>query len=336
MFYRKKTNKNSDKLSKKVGTVLDRRELIKALSVTGFLAAGSGSVISQVLRTLSLPQGMLKEAETSFLLGQNLPYITEQIEEIGAPELITQDNTKVKNATSIAQKSKNFEEVYSDDYFLVPEKLEILKRSHEKLHQVQQFVGYANFNLMTIDEAFNLAKSRSQIEEFSPVEKTILEELFFTDAKKYGFFGERVLKTFTQKAITKKEVEKIPRTGHFLFKDIANESYERLLKDVGPSLVLTSGIRTLAKQTYLFATKALQSQGNLSKASRSVAPPGYSYHAVGDFDVGKVGFGYRNFTSAFAKTEEYRKIAKLEYVELRYTQENLFGVRYEPWHITSV
>lgn len=316
--------------------MFDRRELIKALSVTGFLAVGSGSVISQVLKTLNLPKSMLKEAETSFLLGQNLPYVTEQIEEIGAPEIRAQDNVEVKNATSISQKSKNFEEVYSDDYFLSPEKLEILKRAHEKLHQVQQLVGYANFNLISIDEAFSLAKNRSQIEEFTQVEKSILEEIFFTDAKKYGFYGERVLTSFTQKSITKEEVAKIPRTGHFLFKELANESYERLLKDVGPSLVLTSGIRTLAKQSYLFATKSLQSNGNLSKASRSVAPPGYSYHASGDFDVGKVGFGYKNFTAAFAKTKEYKKISKLDYVDIRYTQTNKFGVRYEPWHIQTV
>lgn len=315
---------------------LDRRELIKALSVTGFLAVGSGSVLSQVLRQLNLPQSMLKDAEKSYFLGQNLPYAAEQIEEIGAPKLTTKADVEVKEATSIAQKSKNFEEVYQDDYFLDDEKFEVLKRAHEKLHQVQDFVGYANFNLIGIDEAFYLAKNRSQIEEFSQVEKAILEELFFTDAKEYGFYGSRVLTNFTQKSIIKADVVKIPRTGHFLFKETSDDFYQRLLKDVGPSLVLTSGIRTLAKQSYLFATKALQSDGNLSKASRSVAPPGYSYHSVGDFDVGKVGFGYKNFTSAFAKTAEYKKISKLDYVDIRYTEANKFGVRYEPWHIRTV
>ncbi len=52
-------------------------------------------------------------------------------------------------------------------------------------------------------------------------------------------------------------------------------------------MYLTSGVRGVAKQFILFLAKAEANGGNLSLASRSLAPPGYSYHGVGDFDVGE-------------------------------------------------
>jgi D-alanyl-D-alanine carboxypeptidase len=79
--------------------------------------------------------------------------------------------------------------------------------------------------------------------------------------------------------------------------------------------------------------KARKNNGNLSIASRSLAPPGYSFHGNGDFDVGQVGFGAANFTERFANTEVYKKLNELGYLKLRYPQKNLMGVRFEPWHI---
>ncbi|MGI9295075.1 MAG: M15 family metallopeptidase, partial [Pseudomonadales bacterium] len=96
---------------------------------------------------------------------------------------------------------------------------------------------------------------------------------------------------------------------------------------------LTSGIRGIVKQMQLFLAKAVVTNGNLSQASRSLAPPGYSYHGIGDFDLGKVGFGLRNFTESFATTDEYKRLIDLGYVSIRYTETNPFGVRHEPWHI---
>ena len=83
----------------------------------------------------------------------------------------------------------------------------------------------------------------------------------------------------------------------------------------------------------LFLNKAYKSNGNLSVASRSLAPPGYSYHGVGDFDVGQVGFGADNFTARFTSTEVFKKLENLGYINLRYQKDNLLGVRFEPWHI---
>ena len=65
-------------------------------------------------------------------------------------------------------------------------------------------------------------------------------------------------------------------------------------------------------------------------ASRSLAPPGYSYHAIGDFDVDGQGFGGRDITSGFVKTEVFKQLAAFGYTEIRYPKNNLFRVRFEP------
>ena len=73
-----------------------------------------------------------------------------------------------------------------------------------------------------------------------------------------------------------------------------------------------------------------------SPSSHLLAPPGHSYHALGDFDVGKKGFGHKNFSDEFSATEEYKRLSDLGYIDIRYPQNNPFGVRYEPWHIKVV
>lgn len=92
-------------------------------------------------------------------------------------------------------------------------------------------------------------------------------------------------------AIPEKDRKKNGRTGHFLYRGESERLYKKLQQDLGNNIVLTSGIRGVVKQTHLFLAKTIQSKGNLSKASRSLALPGHSYHGVGDFDVGKIGFG---------------------------------------------
>ena len=102
---------------------------------------------------------------------------------------------------------------------------------------------------------------------------------------------------------------------------------------MGDKLYLTSGIRGVVKQFLLFLDKAYNNKGNLSLASRSLAPPGYSFHGIADFDVGQVGYGSLNFTANFTDTEVFKKLEDLEYVSIRYPKGNLKGVRFEPWHI---
>ena len=71
-------------------------------------------------------------------------------------------------------------------------------------------------------------------------------------------------------------------------------------------MYLTSGIRGVVKQFLLYLDKADNNHGNLSLASRSLAPPGYSYHGIADFDVGQIGYGILNFTGRFTTTEVFK------------------------------
>ncbi len=82
--------------------------------------------------------------------------------------------------------------------------------------------------------------------------------------------------------------------------------------------------------------KIKKTGGNLSLASQTIAPPGYSYHGIGDFDVGQVGFGVANFSTRFSRTKVYKKLTRLDYIVFRYPQDNRLGVLVEPWHIQIV
>lgn len=228
-------------------------------------------------------------------------------------------------------KVTNFDLDFPEDIFCEKHRLEILHGLIQKFRAVQRRVGDGNFNLLGMDEFFYQAQLTAQ-GAVSPQEKAWLEELFFFDAKKYGFYGDKNFMKFSN-SIRRDDVRKIAGTGHFLRRGKSEETYLSLRRDVGDSIILTSGVRSLAKQFHLFLEKTALSNGNLSKASRSLAPPGYSFHGHEDFDVGKVGYGLSNFTDDFARTEEYKRLEALGYVEIRYTATNDLGVRFEPWHI---
>lgn len=221
------------------------------------------------------------------------------------------------------------------DAYLDRDQYPVLISSFKRIDRVQNLVGHGNFNVVSFDEMLSYGRRYRRVGEFTLAEKAFLEELFAANAQRYGFLGEKVIDKLTA-PIPTKDRKKVGRTGHFLYRGEPERLYKKLHQDLGTSIVLTSGIRSVVKQTHLFLAKTIQSNGNLSKASRSLAPPGHSYHGVGDFDVGKVGFGRKNFTQAFADTDEFRKLVDLGYVDIRYPRGNMFGVRYEPWHIKVV
>ena len=233
------------------------------------------------------------------------------------------------------EKVKNFNNNFSDDVYLEKEKTTVFKSALSRILRVQKTIGYANFNLVSFDDMLLYAHRFPKIGKFTKEELSLIDELFFFDANKYGFYGNKVITDLTSK-INKKETTKISGSGHYLFHGEAVVKFHQLQKDVGPDLILTSGVRGIVKQLQLFLAKLDSSNGNLSMASRSLAPPGHSYHGIGDFDVGKKGFGHFNFTEKFSSTEEYKKLIDLKYIDLRYTKENQIGVRYEPWHIKVV
>lgn len=229
-------------------------------------------------------------------------------------------------------KSIYFSQDFPDDIFFEDERLKAIEQLTRKFRAVQKHIGFGNFNLIGMDEFFHYASIAPKCEAVLATEKIFLEELFYFDGAKYGFKGEKVAKNFTEQ-IKSNEVYKVPYTGHFLRKDNSLPLYEKIRNDIGEDLLLTSGVRGVAKQFHLFFEKGLSTKGNMSKASRSLAPPGYSFHFQGDFDVGRRGFGLKNFTDSFAETDEFKRLLDLGYVNIRYTLNNDLGVRFEPWHI---
>jgi D-alanyl-D-alanine carboxypeptidase len=255
-----------------------------------------------------------------------------------------QERAVVQNAQEVAEqlpedivdayleKIRNFDANFGTDIYLTEKNSPLLLPTLSRLERVQNFVGHANFNLIGFEEMLYFARNYPDIGAFEKTELDFIDEIFNTDASVYGFFGEKVTPILNHR-IAQRDVEKIGGSGHYLLKGESLNHYLQIRKDVGQELLLTSGLRNNVKQLHLFLAKTFQSDGNLSRASRSLAPPGHSFHNTGDFDVGKQGLGEMNFTADFAHTDEFKRLINLGYVDIRYTDSNQFGVRYEPWHV---
>ena len=295
---------------------MNRREFLKAVPLG--LATAAGARFSWLTNN---PPGRLRYWLDSSLRSAPPPGLVDPLTDEGAapkhPDL---------------DKIRRFDESYPDDFHLAESRLDTLHAAAARFGRLQSLVGHGNFNLLSFDKMLALSRSFPAVGAFPVAELDFLEELFFADAARYGFFGEKVIEQMAAR-IPDRAVVKVAGSGHYLLKGEPLEKFRRIRRDVGESITLTSGVRSLVKQYHLFLTKAVETGGNLSRASRSLAPPGYSFHARGDFDLGKVGFGLDNFTEEFCRTDEYRKLIDLGYVSIRYTPENPFGVRHEPWHI---
>jgi len=213
--------------------------------------------------------------------------------------------------------------------------LKTLNSIDHRLKRLRRYIGFANFNIISFDEALYYARNYPTIGKFTDTEIKLIEKLFYSEPTKFGFYGDKTVQKITQK-ISTKDIQKISYSGHYIFKGKPLNDYNRILKDVGDNLILTSGIRNVVKQLSLYIAKVKSLNGNLSKASTIIAPPAYTYHAISDFDIGKKGWGDRNFTADFARTKEFAKMRKLNYVSIRYTINNKDGVRFEPWHVKVI
>ena len=222
-----------------------------------------------------------------------------------------------------------------DDIILSNDELLVLKDITTRLKRLQRFIGFGNFNIVSFSDALFYARNYSAIGRFTKDELNLIDKLFYDTPAKYGFYGDKTSFNINNK-IVKKDVKKIPHTGHYLFKGTPLNDYARLRKDIGNNIILTSGVRNVIKQLDLYCKKIYSCRGNITQASHHIAPPAYSYHTISDFDVGKKGWGYKNFTSDFAKTVEFNKMIKLNYIDMRYTKQNTDGVRFEPWHVKVI
>jgi len=221
------------------------------------------------------------------------------------------------------------------DFYLNRDEFELLTSIRARLKRLKRHVGYANFNLITFSESLYYARNYRSIGAFTKKEIAFIERLFYEDPSKYGFYGAQTCFNIDNK-INKKEVVKIPHTGHFLFRGKPESDYHKIIKDVGTTLKLTSGIRNVVKQLDLYVNKIYNLGGNMTKATIQIAPPSRSYHTISDFDVGRIDWGYKNFTAEFAKTKEFNKMIKLDYISMRYKPNNRDGVRFEPWHVEVI
>jgi len=230
------------------------------------------------------------------------------------------------------EKMRNFEKPHPDDVYVDAEELPLLCECAGRLGRVEAVMGYGFFHLLSFDDALICSRNYERVGAFTRPEIAFMEKIFYRDARCYGFMGDKPLPSLTH-SVPRNEVVRIATTGNYLHRGASFEAYQKIKKSVGDRLVLTSGVRGIMKQFRLFLGRASQHNGNLSLASRQMAPPGYSYHGFNDFDVGQSGFGDLNFTERFTDTDAYHRLADLGYLNLRYPRDNMLGVRYEPWHI---
>lgn len=215
----------------------------------------------------------------------------------------------------------------------------IIRRGHvipvvssllDKLATVQNWVGYVQFNTMSFDQMLKIAAQCQK--PLNDKEIGYIETIFYGDPKRYGFYGERTVTRLTS-IVPKNDLVYINKTGHSLMRGAATEKYAKIKKLIGDDLILTSGVRAPVKQLYLFLKKMETAGGDLRLTSTSIAPPGFTFHSIGDFDIGKAGFGQANFSARFEQTDVFKKLHDCGYITIRYPCDNTFGVRYEPWHI---
>lgn len=326
-----------------------RRELLAGVALGTAFAAGNAYLWQ--LAEDSAPEvygdealgeagSYLDMAADSAMMDRESPVIlASESSDVNSSVSSTNASTKASldgdTASSIEDKVRNFENDFSDDIYLFESEFALLESVTLRLERVQKVVGHGHFNVLDFDQLLQYARSYNSVGAFTAQELAFIEKIYFTQASDYGFLGVKVTDNLTAH-ISRSEIIKVPYSGHYLFKGEALNYYEKLKEDIGPNVILTSGIRSNVKQLYLFLSKARASSYNLSKASRSLAPPGHSYHGIGDFDVGRVGWGALNFTNQFAGTDEFKRMQDLGYVQIRYTEDNLLGVRFEPWHIKVV
>lgn len=230
------------------------------------------------------------------------------------------------------RKMADFDSVHDTDIVTPNHEFPLLKSTVDRIRRVQRTVGYGNFNVLGFDDMLKIARSYPSIEQFDRSELDFIEKLFHIDASLYGFYGTKVLPNISDDIDLNLTVA-VRGTGQRVYRGPALEKFRQIRKAIGKDVILTSGVRSVVKQLYLFMNKAERSNGNLSLASRSLAPPGYSFHAIGDFDVGKRGLGRANFTRTFADTDVYKHLCDLGFIRIRYPERNLLGVRFEPWHV---
>ncbi|MDN3639231.1 M15 family metallopeptidase [Simiduia curdlanivorans] len=322
-----------------IGDISDTESVVRVPVEAGPSAQPSAAPMAEAARTeaakldtVRIDTARTDPARAEAASANAAPAVTQPKPSIEAAKVA---RVELVDDTSILNKVRNFEQEFADDIHLSGDERIIMHSVLARLERAEAFIGHGNYNICSFDYLLKVAERYPQVGAFGPVELDFMERIFFADATLYGFMGEKVVDNLTAQ-IADRDVAKIKYSGQYVFRGQSEQYYQKLKKDIGDGIILTSGIRSNVKQMHLFLAKTAVSNYNLSKASRSLAPPGHSFHGVGDFDVGKVGWGVANFSDKFAQTDEFKRMQDLGYVQIRYTEDNRLGVRFEPWHIKVV
>jgi hypothetical protein len=231
-----------------------------------------------------------------------------------------------------ARKMQTPDRISPDDVFLTANQRAVIPATIARLGRIQRHFGHGYFNILGFNQLLKSAAATIGIGRFTVEEMGLLQWLFYQDAATYGFMGERVVNDLLAD-MRPSLLHYDTQSGQYLYKRRSKPLFDRMRADIGSDLILTSGVRVIPKQSALFLAKLIACDGNVSMASRSLAPPGYSFHFSGDFDVGSAQLAGENFSRAFSRSEVYRMMQRLPYVTLRYPDQNQAGVRFEPWHV---
>jgi len=170
------------------------------------------------------------------------------------PQRSTDKGTGVPHATAC---QGDFTTDHHGNVVLAEGDYRLLCVLNRRLARLQVSAGHGNFALMDFDTALTHARYDAQIGCFTSAEIAFMEKIFHQDARLYGFKGGKPLKQITA-SVHQRKLVKVPKTGNFLFTGRSLETYRRMSGDVGHELILTSGIRGIPKQFYLFFRKAVR------------------------------------------------------------------------------
>jgi hypothetical protein len=186
---------------------------------------GIASVVSPELPTaMPLAEKTQARPALSYLQQQHAEQLMTDLsipdDELNIVEEVVLPDTSIENialatpqefAKNVQEKVSNFETNFTDDVVLSEADYKLLVQSLERINRVQDYVGFGNFNVLSLDETLNYAKYSPRIGEFTKPELEFLEKMFNYNSSRLGFFGEKVISSMTN-VVSSNDVVKMPGT----------------------------------------------------------------------------------------------------------------------------
>ena len=105
----------------------------------------------------------------------------------------------------------------SNDIYLTNNDMITLSKLDKRLKKLKQHVGFGNFNIISLDCALYYGRNYSSIGQFTKDEIYLIEKLFYSNPKEFGFYGDKTVDDIS-KNISSKDIIKIPYSGHYVYK----------------------------------------------------------------------------------------------------------------------